>query len=228
MGIEHYAFALFIAILICVVAIIFKILFADVKRQKKLLDEKESQILQLYTSVETLMEEFTDQAKATVEELRLKEHEYRAISIPAAFDLPPALEEKEQILERVPRSVPYKANQIRAVGEVIERAERYMTAEAPPIMPTSTPTPPLPIYKPPVQTVVQASAAPETRKAVFQKFFDDSMDAPPPPPPVEITTAQERNEAVLSLAAEGKDDIEIASQLGITRNEVQLVRGLAR
>ncbi|MDR2590799.1 MAG: hypothetical protein LBC71_07430 [Oscillospiraceae bacterium] len=227
MGIEYYAFALFIAILICVIAIIFKILFADVKRQRKLLDEKESQILQLYTSVETLMEEFTDQAKATVEELRLKEHEYRAISIPVAFDLPPALEEKEQILERVPRSVPYKANQIRAVGEVIERAERYMTTETPPIMPTSTPTPPLPAIKPPVQAT-PTTPEPQMKKAVFQKFFDDSMDAPPPPPLADISTAQGRNDAILSLAATGKDDIEIASELGITRNEVQLVRGLAR
>ena len=76
MNLEYYLFALFIAALICLIAIICKVLFADVKRQKKLLDEQESKILQLYTSVETMMEEFNEQIKMTTNEL--KDLEYRA------------------------------------------------------------------------------------------------------------------------------------------------------
>jgi len=45
MGIEHYAFALFITAMICLIAIIFRMLFADVARQKKLLEEKETEII---------------------------------------------------------------------------------------------------------------------------------------------------------------------------------------
>ena len=95
-SIEYYAFALFVAGLICVIAIICKVLFSNVKRQQKLLDERESQILQLYTSVETLMEEFNDQIKLTTDEL--KEYEFRTVSSMAAFELPPQLEQKAELL----------------------------------------------------------------------------------------------------------------------------------
>ena len=92
MSVGYYVFALFIAILICVIAIIFKLLFANVRSQRKLLDEQETKLLQLYTSVETLMEEFNEQVKLTTTEF--KEHEYRFTSGMSVFDLPPALEEK--------------------------------------------------------------------------------------------------------------------------------------
>jgi len=207
MGIEYYAFALFVAGLICVIAIICKVLFANVKRQQKLLDERESQILQLYTSVETLMEEFNDQIKVTTDEL--KEYEYRATSHITAFDLPPELEKKEQVLEKLPRTLPLDANRIRVAGEVLERAERIIKSES--------------IINP-------ATPEKEDSGAVFQKFFDDSAEAAPPPqtPATASTSARSRKETILAFADEGKTDVEIASELGITRNEVQLVIGLKR
>ena len=208
MGIEYYAFALFVAGLVCVIAIICKVLFANVKRQKKLLDDRESQILQLYTSFETLLEEYTEQVKITTTEL--KEHEYRATAHIAAFDLPPELEKKEKVLEKLPRTVPLDANRLRVANEVLERAERIIKSDA--ILP---PTPP----------------EKEENGAVFQKFFDDTMESTPPPPPTEAekkASVQTRTEAILALAAEGKTDIEIASELGITRNEVLLVIGLRK
>jgi len=208
MGIEYYAFSLFIAALICVIAIIFKVLFADVKRQMKMLDERESQILQLYTSVESLMEEFNDQMRVTTDEL--KEFEYRATSNMPAFDLPPELEKKEKMLDKLPRTLPFDANRIKVAGEVLERAERIIKNDA--IM-----NPPAPQEK-------------DENAPVFQKFFDDTAEASPPPPPVadEKPNAQSRSDAILALADEGKSDVEIASELGITRNEVQLVIGLKR
>jgi len=205
MGIEYYAFALFIAGLICVIAILCKVLFANVKRQKKLLDEKESQILQLYTSVETLMEEFTEQVKMTTNEL--KEQEYRATKHMSAFDLPPELEKKEQILEKLPRTLPFDANRIKVAGEVLQRAERIIKSDK-----VDTPA-------------VQAK---EENGAVFHKFFDDAVDSAPPTPAEKAAKVQTKTDAILELAAEGKTDIEIASELGITRNEVLLVIGLRK
>jgi len=232
MGVEHYIFALFIAALICIIAVICKILFSNVKRQRKLLDERETQILQLYTSVETLMEEFNEQVKMTTGEL--KDLETRAnkqvmqvqkaqqmqqaqqaqqtqqvtqAANMTAFDLPPELEQKEQLLDKLPRTLPFDANRIRVAGEVLERAERIIKSE-------NIPPPP-----PPEK---------ENAGAVFQKFFDDTAESTPLPPTIRASRAQTRTEAILELAAEGKTDVEIASQLGITRNEVLLVVGLKK
>jgi len=212
-GIEYYAFALFVAGLICVIAIICKVLFSNVKRQQKLLDERESQILQLYTSVETLMEEFNDQIKLTTDEL--KEYEFRSTSSIAAFDLPPELEQKAEVLERLPRTLPFDANRIRVAGEVLERAERIIKSDAV-------------INQPALHKPGPAQPEKENNGAIFQRFFDDTADTPPPPSAAEKSNTQSKSSAILTLAGEGKSDVEIASELGITRNEVQLVIGLQR
>ena len=237
MGLEYYAFALFVAGLICVIAIICKMLFSNVKRQQKLLDEKESQILQLYTSVETLMEEFNDQIKLTTEEL--KDYEYRAKTQSSVFELPPELEKKEKILDKLPRSIPFDANRIRAAGEVLERAERIANGDAAAIAAAERDATAqrdsaaewdavAAIAAAAVQETEPAPPEKEDKGAVFQKFFDDSAEAPPPPPPTTAApqSMHTRSEAILALAGEGKTDVEIASKLGITRNEVQLVIGL--
>jgi len=217
MGVEYYVFALFIAGLVCGVAIVFKVLFAGVRRQKKLLDERESQILQLYTSVETLMEEFSDQVKMTTDEIH--EYEFRAAS-PAtahmsAFDLPPELENKEKVLERLPRTLPLDANRIKVAGEVLERAGRIIKNEN--IVGSA-------------ENGAAVSREPERKDsgAVFQKFFDETTEATVPygGSASEPGSTGSRRSVILALASEGKSDIEIASKLGITRNEVQLVIGL--
>jgi len=215
-GIGYYAYALFIAGLLCGVAIVCKVLFSNVKRQKKMLDEKESQIIQLYTSVETLMEEFDDQVKMISAEL--KEHENRTASLSSVFDLPPELEKKEQVIEKLPRTPPFDANRRKAAGEVLERAERIIKSD------TAAAS---------VQSVNIPTPKEENGGAVFQKFFDDSADAIPPPMSVksnssQTSNVQSRSAAILELAEEGKTDAEIASELGITRNEVQLVTALKR
>jgi len=215
MGLEYYAFALFVAGLICVIAIICKVLFANVKGKKKLLDEREAQILLLYTSVETLMEEFNDQIKVTLDEL--KEKEYSATAHMTAFDLPPELEQKEQVFERLPRSLPFDANKIRVAGEVLERAGR--------IIKNDKGTGSAGSQFNGLQTDTAARDK-DNSAAVFQKFFDDSVDANPSA--AELSNAQTRSSAILALSERGKSDVEIASELGITRNEVQLVIGLKR
>jgi len=243
MNLEYYLFALFIAALICLIAIICKVLFADVKRQKKVLDEQESKILQIFTSVETLMEEFNEQVKMTTNEL--KDLEYRAntqavqvvqasqaaqaaheaqtaqaaqtalalhMANRTAFDLPPALENKEPAPEKLPRTLSYDANRIKAAGDALEHAGRIIKRDA--VVPA-----------PQNESVPQKK---ENNVPVFQKFFDDTVESTPPPPEKRSSGVQTRTDMILALSEEGKTDIEIASELGITRNEVLLVVGLKK
>jgi len=220
MSIEYYAFALFIAGLVCLVAILCKVLFTDLKRQKKLLDEKETHVLQLYRTVESIMEEFTDQVKATIEEIKECENRAALRSASLATPIEPAI--KEPLPEKQqPRgdlfdpvrlraaSEAFDPNRIRAAGEIFDRAERIVKSETVPSVATPTP----------------ASVLKEENGAVFQRFFDEPTAAPAPMAVMEAAppTAQTRNEAILALSAEGKTEAEIASSLGITRNEVRLV-----
>ena len=103
-------------------------------------------------------------------------------------------------------------------GEVLDRAERIIKGD---------------IAASSVQSVNIPTLKEENTGAVFQKFFDDSADAQPAPAATRTTSTQtsnvqSRSETILTLAGEGKNDAEIASELGITRNEVQLVTALRR
>lgn len=70
MGLDHYLFAFYVFTLICVIAVICKYLFSDVKRQRRMLDETERKLLRTYQSLEDVMDEFYDavaEAKADIE-----------------------------------------------------------------------------------------------------------------------------------------------------------------
>jgi len=208
-GIEYYAFALFVAGLICLIAILCKMLFADLRRQHKLLDEKETNLLQLYRRVETIMEEFVEQAKTTTEEI--KAYESRIAKREAAVALPPEPVKQEQVqaqvIEKLPRSVTVDSSRIRAASEVLERAERIIKSET---------------LKPPVKTAATTGSG-----AVFQSFFDETASENPPETDVSYTKSK-RNEMILALAEGGKTNAQIASELGITVHEVMLVIDLIK
>jgi hypothetical protein len=70
MGITHYCFALFIFGLVCAALVLGKHLFADVRQQRKLLDERETKLLRLYQMVEEAMEEYYDQVSEAKSEIR--------------------------------------------------------------------------------------------------------------------------------------------------------------
>jgi len=205
MGIEYYAFALFVSGLICLIAILCKVLFSDIKRQTKLLDEKETKLLQLYRTVENIMEEFADQVKATTEEL--KEHENRLAKRDLAVVPPPEPVKKDVYGTTQSRSVTVDSSRIRAASEVLERAERIIKGDT---------------LKPPANSVKNGGNS----GAVFQKFFDESANEQPEPPAEAVRMT--KKETILALAADGKTDAQIASELGITRNEVKLVIGLKK
>jgi len=207
MGIEYYAFALFISGLICLIAILFKVLFANVKRQYKLLDEKESKLLQLYQTVESIMDEFEDQVKAATDEI--KEYEKRTAMIVASMEKqgdgkqenrPPA----SPCPPASPRAERVDMGRRRAANEALVRAEKIVKSDT---------------------QISPSIPKKDAGGAVFQRFFDETADQLPQLV-VQAATKSARNETVLALAEVGKTDAQIASELGITQNEVKLIIGL--
>jgi hypothetical protein len=208
MRLEYYFFALFIAALACLVAILCKVLFADSRRQNKLLDEKEKKLLDLYRSVETIMEEFNDQAKAAIDEMREYESRasIRAVTQTAAPQPQPPPEKKEQ-KERLPRADEAEADssgRIKAASDALERADKLVNGKAA----KKTPAP--------------AASAGSGDKPVFQRLFDDTADETKPPAN-EAEAKQQRTEKILAMSKDGKKVAHIAKELGITQNEVKLV-----
>jgi len=269
MGIQYYAFALFVSGLICLIAVLCKVLFADFRRQHKLLDEKETKLLELYRTVENIMEEFSDQAKATADEIRefdLRVASYAAgkpmltsngqpaapenaadaadaadaaaaadvaaAGAAAAFPVAPLKKAQQQQVERLSRGDKADSSRIRAAGEAIERAERIAAGEprissasksaASKSAATKSATSKSATSK------SAAAAAKGSNGAVFQSFFDEMAVDLEDEGEAEPSGSQKRNEEILGLAEQGKSDAQIASLLGITRNEVKLILGLAK
>jgi hypothetical protein len=66
MEMNYYLFASYLFVLICVLVIVCKYLFADVKRQRRMLDEKEKQLLDTFRTLEDAMDDYyalVEQAK---------------------------------------------------------------------------------------------------------------------------------------------------------------------
>lgn len=167
----YYLFAFFVFVLLCIIIFICRSLFSDVKRQNKLLDEKETKLLRLYQTVEDSMDEFYDlvaEAKAEIEE------KYKIMS-----SLADAVAEET--------SVP-----------VIGAPKKDTKKKA-------------------------AEALPQDgREKEFAAVLADAEEAD------EMTPIGGVREIILELAEEGKTHAQIAKQLNITRNEVELVIGMNR
>lgn len=84
MDLSYYLFATYVFVLACIIAIICKYMFADVKRQRKMLDETESKLLKTYQSLEEVMDEFYDVVAESTSDIEKK---YKSLE---QFTLPPA------------------------------------------------------------------------------------------------------------------------------------------
>ena len=208
MGIEYYAFALFVTAMICIIAILFKMLFADVRRQKKMLDEKESELLKLYRTVENLMEEFTDQVKSTTREIKIHEDKIMKLrakaqqqSVEKRIQEQAAPEMTEQLPKRM--TVDSNSDRIRLAGDLIERQERVIKGN-----------------------MVNPNSA-NTRKPEFQQIFTEKEKEIQT---IDATTnaKKKRTDTVMALSKQGKTAAEIAKELGITQNEVRLIIELGK
>lgn len=69
MGIEYYAFAFYVFILVCIIILLCRAVFSRYKKQKMLFDEKEAKLLKLYQTVEDAMDEFFDMAAESKSEM---------------------------------------------------------------------------------------------------------------------------------------------------------------
>ena len=217
---DAYWFALFIFGLICIIVILCRILFFNAKRQNALLDEKEEKMLKLYQSIETIAEDFEDQVKVAVDEI--KEVENRTIKIVAQLkaqdtavreaaaaaaaaamaDPTPALHvPTEPMRINGSKTMSVDSTRFKAASEVLERAERMVIGSKPKNS----------------ETRVRSVNGSE-----FQRIIDETVTEQYPPEP-ELTEKQKRTNDILALSAEGKSVTQIARTLGITRNEVTLV-----
>ncbi|MCL2151625.1 MAG: hypothetical protein FWH57_01500 [Oscillospiraceae bacterium] len=205
MGIEYYAFALFLTGLICFIAIICKLLFSNAKKQRALLDEKEAKLLQLYGTVNGAMEDFNDQLCAATDEIR----EYMDnVSLLAALSVTPPPKQKEEELPELKKLPPpsgYNQNMLPSAREATTGAEKTETSGA---------------------RSLRDIQMKEDNGHEFKRFLDDATVRSYTTEP-ETSARQTRNEAVLTLAAQGKSDVQIAGELEITQNEVRLIVGLA-
>ena len=221
MGIEHYAFSLFIAGLISLIAILFKLLFGNVKRQQKLLDDKETSLMQLYQTVESIMDEFNDQIRIAMDDI--KEYENRAAAAYTASFAKMAEPEAIEPVQRPPqtilverpappraRSMTVDSSRIRVAGEVLERAERMVIGN---------------VGGSVDYTVGEGDERGGFPAALFNEISDEQQSIANVVNVVEEKTNS--RDLIISLAQEGKTQAQIAQELGITQNEVKLVINLS-
>ena len=72
---NYYLFASYLFVLICVLVIVCKYLFADVKRQRRMLDEKEKQLLDTFRTLEDAMDDYYALVEQAKDELASKSRE---------------------------------------------------------------------------------------------------------------------------------------------------------
>ncbi|MDR1117319.1 MAG: helix-turn-helix domain-containing protein [Oscillospiraceae bacterium] len=127
MGLEYYGFAFFIFVLICAVVLLCNYLFSDVKRQHKLLDEKETKLLRLYQTIEDVLDEFYDSVEESKNEMKKTMLEIESLK---------EVRKKEQILSSPDAARDTAAGTRRRQTAPPERrtAPFRETADAPPVI----------------------------------------------------------------------------------------------
>lgn len=200
MGLQWYLFATYVFVLLCLLVLLCNYLFADLKRQKKLLDEKESKLLKLYSGLESTMDEFSDTVTAARTEWDQRHAQLQAL----AREVTGAAANARQ------------APPARAAAPAPEPAPRKRT-------PKPAPSPEEPLI-------------PAEEEAGFQLLFEQAsaVEEQPAAAPAESQPEARRqrgptrHDNILSLYEEGKTRTQIAQELGITQNEVDLVIGIEK
>ena len=229
MEIGYYGFAFFVFILLCLLMILYNYLFSDMKRQKKLLDEKENKLLRLYQSVEEALDDFHDSVEgshgeitrqlcelgelhAEVERgLRGPAHGLSRMERPDSPMRRPAATAAVQRPVSQPTPAPAMVQESApSLAESIGQAAANIRAQTPtaPVAPADEPAEEAEMAPPPV----------------FRQVMEAVMEVEPPAEPA----APARNEQILRMAREGRSRSQIAKDLGITLSEVELVIGMSQ
>lgn len=182
LGIEYYAFAFYVFILICIIIFICRAAFSRYKKQKMFFDEKEAKLLKLYQTVEDAMDEFFDMAAESKSEM----------------------DEALRKLSSITGVVYKSSGRFKSNAEISEQNE---------IAPVS-------------ETEKDLNA--EDIKLTHQRSgsFPQKETAPRNSSELSDGTVYLRNETILRLFRCGKTRAQIAQELNITQNEVDLVIGM--
>lgn len=183
-SLSYYGFAFFICILLGLLMILYNYLFSDMKRQKKLLDEKENKLLRLYQSVEDALDDFNDAVERSHSDIEVKlkdlgnlyaevERGTRGLAgnIPSAarFDRAPAAPPQP-----VPRMAPPQA--VRAPVQAAAAQRPMAPPQAPPVA-AQRPVAPAPVAQAPAPAVSQPAPAAAQAQPAAQAPV---RQAPPP------------------------------------------------
>jgi len=228
MEIGYYGFAFFVFILLCLLMILYNYLFSDMKRQKKLLDEKENKLLRLYQSVEEALDDFHDSVEGSHGEISRQLRELGELHAeverglrgpahgPARMERPdspmrcPAATAVQRPVSQPAPAPAMVQEPAPTLAESIGQAAANIRAQTPaaPVAPADEPAEEAEMAPPPV----------------FCQVMEAVMEVEPPAEPA----APARNEQILRMAREGRSRSQIAKDLGITLSEVALVIGMSQ
>lgn len=184
MQLEYYGFALFVFVLICIIIILCKRLFADVKSQRKLLEEKETKLLKIYQTLEDAMDEFYDLVAESKSEL---DEKYRSLTS-AADEVPARIRTDETA-------------GINEGGAPLEPEDELRGAAK--------------------RNALEEAAG---KRGGFGEILADRVEnAREEEAPM---TAERKHESIIEMAKNGMSRSDIAKELKITQNEVDLVIGM--
>lgn len=203
MGIEYYGFVAFVFLLICLLALLCNHLFSDVRRQKKLLDEKESKILRLYQSLEDSMDEFNDSVAANQKELEAHKEELK-LQKQELYAYMKSLRTSTSSREPEPSAV--TAPNLRTA---LPKQEEVKEAKEPGETPKRT-----------ARTKKSSGAEGEKEPSPKKERAKSSLSP-------NVAFDPKINQRVMDLQAEGRNRNQIAQELKITLSEVDLVIGLS-
>ena len=236
MEIGYYGFAFFVFILVCLLMILYNYLFSDMKRQKKLLDEKENKLLRLYQSVEEALDDFHDSVEGSHGEITQQLRELGELHAEVEHGMRGTAAHAPSRMERVdvPRS--HSAAPMAAQPAPM-RPDAEASAPAIPQEPAPSLADSIGLAAANIRAAAPPSAAPSAAATpappadsqmapppVFRQVMEAVMEVEPPAEPV----APARNEQILRMAREGRSRSQIVKDLGITLSEVELVIGMSQ
>ena len=228
--IELYGYAFFIFLLICLLMVLYNFLFSDMKRQKKLLDEKENKLLRLYQSVEEALDDFHDSVEKSHSEIGAQLKELGELHAETEKNMRGLAAHAPSRIER--REAPQARRAEPAATPAAASGIQRPPATSIPRSGLSTPPSSIPRQAPARQQeapVASSQPADEASEGIspppaFRQVFETLSEQPE----ASAAVPGNRNEEILAMAEGGKSRSDIAKELGITLSEVDLVIGMSR
>ncbi|MDR3310587.1 MAG: hypothetical protein LBS90_04505 [Oscillospiraceae bacterium] len=215
MNLEYYLFAFYIFALTAGVLLLAKALFWNLRKKTQKLEEKENELLTLYSNVEEVISDLCVKINASASEFRTIEN------------LRVVRQKAEEFLTAEPQPSREEILSFRQIElPAVPPEKRVAAADAPEAASADLPS---------VSETVKlagdiaslAPDAPEPAAAAEPESAETGVPSAQPPSPPQSNAAMRRRR-IVRLSGEGRTAVEIADELGITLREVNLVIGLQR